>query len=74
MTIEEKYRVIDESMNNSYELLVNDFSWEVLPIREEYWILEDLDDPEKIDKLIDYFISTEEYEKCARLVKIKEKL
>jgi|2_EtaG_2_1085320.scaffolds.fasta_scaffold47220_2 hypothetical protein len=74
MTTEEKYRVIDESMNNSYELLVNDFSWEVLPIREEYWILEDLDDPETIDKLIDYFISTEEYEKCARLVKIKEEL
>ena len=74
MDTEEKYKIIEESMNNSYELLVNDFSWEVLPIREEYWILEDLDDPETIDKLIDYFISTEEYEKCARLVKIKEKL
>ena len=36
-------------------------------------IMEDGRSPDIIDVVIDYFISIEEYEKCAELIKIKNK-
>ncbi len=74
MDTTEKYKIINESMNNTYELLMSGFCWESLPPRDEYWILDNVDDPKVLDRLIEYFTSLEEYEKCARLVKLKKEL
>ena len=57
------------AINNTYEYLVSDITREDLP--DGTWLLRK---PRKIgtlDQLIDYFTETEEYEKCAELVKIK---
>jgi|TARA_Y100000593_G_scaffold75406_1_gene139126 hypothetical protein len=71
--------MIDDFVNkgiiNSYKLIVGKTLEEVLdkdqipvflfPPEEGY-------DNEDLDTMIDYFISTEEYEKCALLTKLKK--
>jgi len=66
---------IHESMVNSYVLITNKLSFEELldyngcslPFSPKKTI-----NNEVIDKIIDYFCTLEEYEKCAELKKLKE--
>jgi len=71
----EKYNIRDEeellatAMDNTYEYLVSDVDLYDLPAGT--WILKKPRKIATLDQLIDYFTETEEYEKCAELVKIK---
>jgi len=66
---------VHESMVNSYVLITNKLSFEELldyngcslPFSPKKTI-----NNEVIDKIIDYFCTLEEYEKCAELKKLKE--
>ena len=55
--------------NNTYEYLVSDFDRADLPAGT--WMLRKPRKISTLDQLIEYFTETEEYEKCAELVKIK---
>jgi len=67
--------ILHESMVNSYVLITNKLSFEELldyngcslPFSPKKTI-----NNEVIDKIIDYFCTLEEYEKCAELKKLKE--
>jgi len=69
------YEILDEAMNNAYEIIVNHKTFDTIidetgecslpfDIREE--------EPD-LTGMIEYFIETEEYEKCAVLQKIINK-
>lgn len=58
------------AMSNTYEYLVSDIDHIDLPAGT--WMLRRPRRVVTIDQLIDYFTATEEYEKCAELVKIKQ--
>tara|TARA_R100000234_G_scaffold116337_1_gene93317 strand:- start:53480 stop:53722 length:243 start_codon:yes stop_codon:yes gene_type:complete len=61
----------DEAMRNTYDFIIKGYDWDSLP--EAYWMLDDPEGKEAINSLIDYFTGTEEYEKCAKLVKLLRK-
>jgi hypothetical protein len=64
-----------ESMVNSYVLLTGKLSWQELFDHNECSLpfsVEKKIDNEVIDKIIDYFCTLEEYEKCGELKKLKE--
>jgi hypothetical protein len=81
---EEDLELYGTAMNNAYHLItrkrtLDDIYYELedgnkitfpLPFNP---MEEDGRTPDMIDILIEYFTSTEEYEKCSELVKIKEK-
>ena len=58
----------DEAMRNTYDFIVGGYDWDSLP--ETFWMLGDPESNEAIHHLISYFEETEEYEKCAKLVKL----
>ena len=60
------------AMSNTYEYLVGDITSDELPAGT--WMLRRPKRVATIDQLIDYFTETEEYEKCAELVKIKQEI
>ena len=71
----EKYdsEILDEAMNNAYAILTGKVTFEILmDIKEEVPLPYNIqvENPD-YDGMIEYFIETEEYEKCAELVKIK---
>ena len=73
--------ILDVSMNNAYRILTKKSTFDQLfPSDDEedgFWMpYRNFNNPskEEIDNVIDYFIETEEYEKCAELTKIKEKM
>ena len=73
--------ILDVSMNNAYRILTKKSTFDQLfPSDDEedgFWMpYRNFKNPskEEIDNVIDYFIETEEYEKCAELTKIKEKM
>tara|TARA_B110000285_G_C14912814_1_gene508764 strand:+ start:491 stop:748 length:258 start_codon:yes stop_codon:yes gene_type:complete len=57
------------AMDNTYEYLVSDMERQYLPAGT--WMLRRPRRINTLNQLIDYFTETEEYEKCAELVKIK---
>tara|TARA_B110001454_G_C12424876_1_gene310970 strand:+ start:260 stop:517 length:258 start_codon:yes stop_codon:yes gene_type:complete len=62
--------LLDLAMNNAYNILIGDKSMEEVINQDSEIIL--LPDPEISDEelsedLIEYFISTEEYEKCSEI-------
>ena len=67
--------VLHESMVNSYILITNKVSFDEL-VDYNGWSLpfspKKTIDNEVIDKIIDYFCTLEEYEKCGELKKLKE--
>ena len=80
----EDLRMYNESMENAYDIITKRVTLDDLyddfeenGIRKFYLpfdpINEDGRNPDVIDVVIEYFTSTEEYEKCAELVKIKDK-
>jgi len=73
--------ILDVSMNNAYRVLTKRSTLDqLLPSDDDedgFWMpYVNFKNPskEEIDDVIDYFIETEEYEKCAELTKIKEKM
>jgi hypothetical protein len=61
--------LLTAAISNTYEYLVSDLEREELPAGT--WMLRRPRRVATIDQLIEYFTETEEYEKCAELVKIK---
>ncbi len=61
----------DEAMRNTYDFVIGGYDWDSLP--ETFWMLGDPEGRDAINQLIEYFTDTEEYEKCAKLVKLIKK-
>tara|TARA_Y100001938_G_C8025538_1_gene397790 strand:- start:153 stop:452 length:300 start_codon:yes stop_codon:yes gene_type:complete len=80
----EDYHLYEKAMENAYALItkrktIDDFYYDLegdvidnVPLPFDP-LLDDGRNPDIIDVVIEYFTSTEEYEKCAELVKIKDK-
>ena len=71
----EKYdsEILDEAMRNAYAILTGEVTFELLFKRLDEVSLPFNIEKEKpdYDAMIEYFTETEEYEKCAELVKLK---
>ena len=68
-------KFIEKGIINSYKIIVNKTSLEHVleKVGNGFFINPDEDyTNEDLDTMIDYFISTEEYEKCAILTKLKK--
>ncbi len=65
---EEDIELADEAMRNTYDFIIGGYDWDSLP--ETFWMLGDPESNDAINDLISYFEETEEYEKCAKLVKL----
>ena len=68
--------IIDNSIINSYYVLTKRATVEDIVSRQEFPIFfinpgEELDE-DSLNDMLDYFISTEEYEKCSELIKLKK--
>ena len=62
--------LVDLAMNNAYAMLVGNKSIDDLLDEEEEMVLvpdPEISDEELWEDLIEYFITTEEYEKCAKI-------
>ncbi len=66
----EDEELLHAAISNTYEYLTGDINREDLPAGT--WMLRRPRRVSTINQLIDYFTDTEEYEKCAELVKIKQ--
>jgi len=62
--------LLEAAISNTYEYLISDIERTDLPAGT--WMLRRPRRVSTINQLIDYFTETEEYEKCAELVKIKQ--
>ena len=62
--------LVAAAMDNTYEYLISDIERHELPAGT--WMLRKPRKISTLDKLIEYFTETEEYEKCAELVDIKQ--
>ena len=62
--------LLHAAISNTYEYLVSEITPNELPAGT--WMLRRPKRIATIDQLIEYFTETEEYEKCAELVKIKQ--
>ena len=70
----EQEEILDNSIINSYYILTNRTTVEDIVSRQDFPILF-IGPDEKLDEnglntMLDYFISTEEYEKCQELVEL----
>ena len=78
-SLEEEIEILDEAYRNAYKIAVGEMTVrELLDSAEEMIFLPfDPSAPETftmvVDDIIQYFSDTEEYEKCAELVKVKDK-
>jgi hypothetical protein len=78
-TIEEEIEILDEAYRNAYKIATGKMSIRELLDRSDDMIFLPFDPsaPETftmvVDDIIQYFSDTEEYEKCAELVKVKDK-
>ena len=73
LTDKQKESIRRQSMENTYTLIINDYNFDIFP-EKLFWLLTDFDEPTVFDVLIDYYIDTEEYEKCAQLKIIQESI
>tara|TARA_B100001057_G_scaffold67299_1_gene60999 strand:- start:214 stop:510 length:297 start_codon:yes stop_codon:yes gene_type:complete len=79
-SLEEEIEILDEAYRNAYKIAIGEMTVkELLDNAEEMIFLPfDPSAPETftlvVDDIIQYFSDTEEYEKCAELVKVKDKL
>ena len=61
---------IEESYNNAFDLLVGNTDWDKLSEKGSFMLPIDYEDT---DALLKHFESIEDYEKCAELLKLKNK-
>ena len=77
-SLEEEVEILDEAYRNAYKIAVGKMTVRELLDRSDTMIFLPFDPSSPsafslvIDDIIQYFSDTEEYEKCAELVKIKE--
>ena len=68
--------MLDDSIINSYYVLTGKATIEDIIKRQEFPMFfinpEDRLDKDSLNDMLDYFISTEEYEKCSELIKLKK--
>ncbi len=81
MTLKEEIQLEQLAMNNAYEIIVNDKNLDdILDSMEgKYLALPfdydgDWDVVEVLNTCMDYFVYTEEYEKCTEIKKVLEEL
>ena len=72
----ENEEMMDDSILNSYYVLTGRATVDEIFNRQDFPIFfinpgEDLDEG-SLNDMLDYFISTEEYEKCSELIKLKK--
>lgn len=78
-TLEEEIEVLDEAYRNAYKIATGRMTIKELleSATEMIFLPFDPSEPETfgmiIDDIIQYFSDNEEYEKCAELVKVKDK-
>ena len=68
-----EYEMMENSIRNSYYVMTGETTVEEIIERSDFPILfteENNYSDEDIEEMLEYFISTEEYEKCAKLVKL----
>ena len=70
-TDEEKEVIRRTSMINTYRLLTSNYDFSIFP-ENLFWLLSDYNEMTVFDILLDYFESTEEYELCADVKKMKD--
>jgi len=68
--------MLDDSIINSYYVLTGKATIEDIVKRQEFPMFfinpgDELDE-DSLNDMLDYFISTEEYEKCSELIKLKK--
>ena len=68
---EEKETIRRSSMINTYRLLVSNYDFSIFP-NNLFWLLSDYNESNVFDVLLDYFESTEEYELCSDIKKMKD--
>ena len=79
-SLEEEIEILDEAYRNAYKVATGKMSVQQLLDEAEDMIFLPFDPVEPstfmmiVDDIIEYFENSEEYEKCAELVKIKKKL
>lgn len=68
------YEVLDEAMNNAYEIIMGIKTFDLIMEKEgECSLPFDIREEEPdLEGMIEYFIETEEYEKCAVLQKLMD--
>ena len=66
----EKEIIKRSSMINTYRLLVSNYDFSIFP-NNLFWLLSDYNEENVFDVLLNYFESTEEYELCADIQKMK---
>ena len=68
------YEVLDEAMNNAYEIIMGNKTFDLIMEKEgECSLPFDIREEEPdLEGMIEYFIETEEYEKCEVLKKIMD--
>ena len=77
-SLEEEVEILDEAYRNAYKIAIGEMTVkELLDSAEDMIFLPfDPSNPSTfslvVDDIIQYFSDTEEYEKCAELVKIKD--
>ena len=77
-SLEEEIEILDEAYRNAYKIAVGEMTVKELLDRADDMVFLPFDPsaPETfsmiVDDIIQYFADTEEYEKCAELVKIKD--
>lgn len=81
MTLKEEIQLEELAMNNAYEMIVNDKSLDdILDSMEGKYLAlpfdydDDWDVIEVLNNCMDYFVYTEEYEKCTEIKKVLEEL
>ena len=71
-------KFIENGIINSYNVMVGEKTMDEIVEKTELPIFfinpEEEYDNEDLDTMIDYFITTEEYEKCAELTKLKKQV
>jgi hypothetical protein len=72
LTDKQKESIKRQSMENTYTLVINNYDFDIFP-EKLFWLLTDFDSLTIFDVLIDYYIETEEYEKCNVLKICKER-
>tara|TARA_R110000824_G_scaffold229769_1_gene417405 strand:+ start:127 stop:492 length:366 start_codon:yes stop_codon:yes gene_type:complete len=72
LTDRQRESIKRQSMENTYTLVINNYDFDIFPDRL-FWLLTDFDDLTIFDVLMEYYIDTEEYEKCAVLKIVKER-
>lgn len=72
LTDKQRESIKRQSMENTYTLVINNYDFDIFP-EKLFWLLTDFDSITIFDVLMDYYIETEEYEKCAVLKIVKER-